>query len=182
MSKLKQKKAPAQGKNNAEMLKNVGKTGEETLWNLLNDILDNRTILFDWYIGIIMSWYKKEDMKISTNYRRKSLTNLPATVHTWIFDGIMRRMRKQIEHNLEELQHGVRKWRSSTQDLIFTLSELGKKFLRKNKEVHTCFIDFTKPHGSATRCMGQSQIEKSSYTNIRKQNENTNEERQNKNR
>ena len=85
-------------------------------------------------------YYIKEGYaKDCNSYRGLTLTSIAEKNLTRILEN---RLREDFKTTTDETLH-FRKERS-TQDAIFLITQTGEKLLRKNKEMHVCFMDLRK--------------------------------------
>ena len=129
----------------AEMLKNMGRNGVDMLTKLFNRIWQEEKIPEDWELGILMPIHKKGDQRECSNYRGITILSTVLKVYERIIE---RRLKVNIEKQLEEPQCGFRKGRG-VQDHIFTLKQL----IEKSGETGMCvaFLDLEKAFDSIPR-------------------------------
>lgn len=140
IKECKRGKSAGNDKITSEMLKNLGKEGEEMLTNIFNKIWNEGHVPQDWTTGIIMPIHKKGDTRNCSNYRGITLLSIASKLYESVIE---KRLRIQIEPQLEEAQSGFRKGRS-TQDHIFTIKQIIEKTRTKNTKVFVAFVDLEK--------------------------------------
>lgn len=140
MVKMKLGKAPGHDELTAEMIKYANMERKEELLNIFNQAWKERKVPLDWQIGIIAPIYKKGDSKECSNYRGITLGSTVGKLYGRILEG---RLRKKVEHTLEESQSGFRKERGTT-DQIFIVRQLCEKAAKVGRQMHVCFVDMEK--------------------------------------
>jgi hypothetical protein len=145
--KIKIGKAPGSDEVAPEMMKYIGVKAKEKLLYIYNLIWKRKVIPREWTNAVIIPIYKKGNTRDCRNYRGISLLCVAAKVYETIIE---RKIRKEIEHKLEDVQSGFRKGHN-TQDHIFTMQQVIEKALKKNKEIHLSFIDMEKAFDSVKR-------------------------------
>ena len=124
----------------AELLKNMGDTGNSWFLELCLGFWNGGEIPDDWGKDLMCPIYKKGDKTACSNYRGISLMPHALKVYERMLEG---RLRECIEEKLGEWQHGFRPDRG-TIDLIFTLKMITEKTWEWNKEKYVAFIDLEK--------------------------------------
>lgn len=140
IKKLKNGKSPGHDKITAEMFKNMGILGKETLRQIYNKVWNEEKVPSDWTLGVILPIHKKGDRKECNNYRGITILSTAVKVFEQIIE---RKLRSITEASLSNSQSGFRKGRS-TQDNIFTIKEIINKTLTHNKEAYFAFLDMEK--------------------------------------
>lgn len=140
LKKLKLGKSAGHDKLTPEMLKYMGKDGEELLRDIINQAWKSGEVPADWKIAIIVPIHKKGDIKDCNNYRGISLLSVVSKLYERILES---RLRDIIEPKLEQEQAGFRPG-YSTQDHIFTIRQISEKLLERNRDMYVCFIDLVK--------------------------------------
>ena len=147
MEKMKLGKAPGHDEITTEMIKYANMERKEELLNIFNQALKERKVPLDWQIGIIAPIYKKGDSKECSNYRGITLGSTVGKLYGRILES---RLRKKVEHTLEESQSGFRKKRG-TVDQIFIVRQLCEKAAKVGRQIHACFVDMEKAFDSIRR-------------------------------
>ena len=137
-------KAPGYDSITAEELKASGESGTDILHKLCNLIWRKESFPTDWGRAIITPIFKKKDKLDCGNYRGISLLSHAGKIFASI---LQRRILKKTEEILSESQAGFRPGRS-TIDQLFTLRQIAKKHLEKNRSLFCCYIDFEKAFDS----------------------------------
>jgi hypothetical protein len=98
----------------------------------------------DWQMAIIYPLYKKGDKLNCSNYRGILLLNAVYTIFT---NTLARYLEMYTEEILGDYQCGVRKGRSTT-DQIFMLLQIIKKIYEFNVDIRKFFIDYKQAYDS----------------------------------
>ena len=140
LKKMKNGKAPGEDRIPAELLKNMGNSGNIWFLELCLSFWNGGEIPDDWGKDLMCPIYKKGDKTVCSNYRGISLMPHALKVYERMLEG---RLRECIEEKLGEWQHGFRPDRG-TIDLIFTLKMIIEKTWEWDKERYIAFIDLEK--------------------------------------
>ena len=137
-------KAPGYDCVTGEELKASGEAGIDILHKLCNQIWKEETFPEDWGKAIITPIFKKKDKLDCSNYRGISLLSHAGKIFTYI---LQKRIQLKAEEILSESQAGFRPGRS-TVDQLFSLRQIGEKYMEKNRDIYICYIDFEKAFDS----------------------------------
>ena len=115
-----------------EMVITAGESGISWTKRLLNTCMRQSKVPEEWRTGLIVSmWKKKGDLPAPGKYRGTTLVSHTMKLLKSILDG---RIRKRIEQELGEEQHGFRKGRGTT-DGMFALRQIG--------DARCCYVNIT---------------------------------------
>ena len=133
-------KAPGEDGIHAEFLQNLGEKGIRILTNIINKIYQQGELPPDFVNNIFIPIPKVNKAMECSDHRTISLISHAAKILLVI---IKNRITPIIERQLSETQLGFRKGRG-TREAIYNLRVLSERLIEKKKEVHICFIDYTK--------------------------------------
>ena len=143
---LKNGKIPGIDQISAELLKRcaTNKSFIELLYILFNKLYDDGIFPSSWAEGVIIPIFKKGERNDTNNYRGITLLSILGKVFTIILN---KRLTKWSEDNklVSENKAGFRKG-FQTFDHIFTLQTLARSYLKGNKKLYVCFVDFKKAY------------------------------------
>ena len=119
------------------------------LWKLCREVFQLEMIPKDWARGLIFPIFKEGDPKVPDNYRGITLLSVVGKLYSMVLN---RRVTGWCERHkvLVEEQAGFRPGRS-TQDHLFTLSEIIRARKKIGKETHCCFLDIRKAYDRVFR-------------------------------
>lgn len=142
LEKLKPSKAPGPDGIPNRLLKELAQELAGPLTLLFNQSIKEGEVPKDWKKANIAPIYKKDDKHKASNYRPVSLTCVCSKILEHI---VVSHLMTHLEKNkiLTNLQHGFRRSRSCTTQLLITTSDLQKHF-DKNTQVDMCILDFSK--------------------------------------
>ena len=144
---MKNGKAPGEDDLSAELYKNLGDKTRKRLLDFLNKMYDTETIPEEFRNSIVVSIFKKGDMKKMENYRGISLLNVCYKIYAKM---MAKRIGTEAESFILECQNGFRSGRSCT-DASYTIKLLMEKRIEYDLETHMCFIDFEKAYDMVNR-------------------------------
>lgn len=147
LKQMKGGKAAGVDELTADMIKAAGIHGIQWLHRILGVIWKENKVPDEWKKGIIIPLFKKGSRKKCTNYRGITLLSHCLKIMEKIIE---KRLRKILEHQFEEQQHGFRSNRG-TIDLIFSLRQLMEKYWEKGKDLIVVFLDLEKAYDSVPR-------------------------------
>lgn len=159
IKEMKTGKAPGDDRITVEMIKKMGENGLQMLLQIINMAWQKEKIPKDWEIRLILPVHKKGDTMDSQNYRGITLLSTP----TKIFEKIIeKRIRKEVEPKLLQVQSGFRKGKS-TQDHVFTIKEIMNRTLARSKTIYITFMDMEKafdrvPRAQIWECLREKRI------------------------
>src|SRR6218665_1599194 len=140
IKQLKDNKAPGQDGMPIELIK----AGEDATIKIITKICNNiwKTGKWpeDWKESTFIPIFKKGDARSCDNYRTIALISHTSKILLKI---IHKRMESTIERELPDNQAGFRKARG-TRDHIANMRWIMERQLEHGKEVHICFIDYSK--------------------------------------
>lgn len=140
IKKMKLGKAAGQDKIAPEMIKYMGRRAEKILLRIFQKAWQEKRIVKDWEVAILIPIFKKGDNRECRNHRGITLVSVPGKVYSRILET---RLRVEVENKLEETQSGFRPGRS-VQDHIFTLRQVIEKTIEYDRDLYLCFIDLEK--------------------------------------
>ena len=118
---IKKGREPGIDKMRVEIVITAGESGVSWTKRLLNTCMRQDKVPEEWRTGLIVSmWKKKGELPAPRKYRGITLVSHTMKLLKRILDG---RIRKRIEQELGEEQHGFRKGRGTT-DGMFALRQL----------------------------------------------------------
>lgn len=145
IQKLKPHKAPGTDGITAEILQAGGEELVDEMFSICNQAWIEEIVPEEWTKSVIVTLPKKGDLGICSNYRTLSLINHMCKVYLLI---ILERLKTAVEPYMAEEQAGFRSDRSTVQQIL-TLRLIEEKITRKKeRQVMSCFIDFTKAFDS----------------------------------
>ncbi|XP_051941766.1 uncharacterized protein LOC127614473 [Hippocampus zosterae] len=113
-------KAPGVDEIRPEFLKALDVVGLSWLTHLCNIAWSTGRVPLDWQTGVVVPLFKKGDRRVCSNYRGITLLSLPGKVYSGVLE---RRVRQEVEPQIEEEQCGFRPGRG-TVDQLYTLSRV----------------------------------------------------------
>ena len=142
MKQLQSSKAPGPDGIPSEIIKPLAEVIAEPLATLFNQSLEEGCLPEEWRVAQVVPIHKGGDRGSTTNYRPVSLTAILLKV----FERILRE--KLVEHLtqnglLSAAQHGFRKRKSCTTNLLCFLDEITER-LDRGEQVEVCYLDFRK--------------------------------------
>jgi len=141
ISNLKNKKAPGLDCIRNEMLKSASNVLAPVLTKLFNVILKSGNFPESWRLSALTVIHKKGDKCNPKNYRGIAVSSNLCKLFCLILHARLTNFCDA--HNIiPNEQIGFRKG-SRTQDHIFTLKHLIDKYLKLNKNLYVCFVDFS---------------------------------------
>lgn len=160
LKKIKNGKSPGHDKITAEMIKKMGRGGQELLLMLYNKLWSEEKIPKEWEVGQIVPIHKKGDNKQCNNYRGITLLSIPLKIYEHILE---KKLRVTIEPTLLETQSGFRRGRSA-QDHIFTIRQISAEICQYNRKAFLAFIDLEKAFDRVPRKKVWEALEKRGVT------------------
>jgi hypothetical protein len=113
-------------------------------------ILSTGTVPTDWTLGVIKPLYKNKGSRgDSDNYRGITLLSYLGKLFTSLINHRLEKCMHTI-HYIGMEQTGFRKGHSTT-DHIFVLHALLEMYLKNNKQIYKCFVDYRKAFDSVNR-------------------------------
>lgn len=140
LKELKNNKAPGQDGMTAEMLKNGGKIITNTLYTLMNQIMQEKKIPDSWNESITIILHKKGDRSDLKNYRPITLLNILYKLFTKILTS---RLTTKFDGYQSKEQAGFRKG-FSTADHLLTMKILIEKANEYHIPMFIALVDFEK--------------------------------------
>ena len=140
LKRMKNGKASGVDQIPAELLKNMGETGNIWLLELFDMLWNGQDIPEDWSKDLICPVYKKGDKTECSNYRGISLMSHTFKVYERILE---KRLRRYAEPKLGEWQSGFRPGRG-TSDMIFTMKIIFEKSWEWKEDKYIAFLDLEK--------------------------------------
>ena len=142
MKQLQMGKAPGPDGIHPEILKPLAEVIAEPLAGLFNQSLEDGSLPAEWKLAQVVPIHKGGDRGTTANYRPVSLTSIVLKV----FERILRD--KLVEHLtvnglLSAAQHGFRKRKSCTTNLLCFLDEITER-IDRGERVEVCYLDFRK--------------------------------------
>jgi hypothetical protein len=139
---LKNNKAVGSDSIANEMLKNCNQKLLLVILKLFNVILQSSRYPHTWSEGIISTIHKSGDSAECNNYRGITISSCLGKLFSTILN---QRLLKYVVNNklIPENQIGFMP-NSRTSDHVFILKNAIDKYLRRNKKLYACFIDFRK--------------------------------------
>ena len=146
ISKMKNCKAPGPSEFQIEMIKALGREGEEWMKDLLRAIWEEEEMPRDWEESLMIYIFKqKGDIMECGNHRGIKLTEHGLKVLERILDERLREIVK-----IGKQQYGFMKGRG-TLDAIFIVRQLQEKRLEGNQKLFCAFIDLEKAYDRIPR-------------------------------
>ena len=146
---LKNNKAVGIDQISNEMIKAAMPLMINPLKNIFNAILCNKHYPEAWKLGIIVNLFKSGDIYDTDNYRGLTINSCLAKVFNTIMNN---RLISYLDKNrvISDKQIGFKK-KARTSDHIFVINTLFRKFMKGNKKLYMCFVDFRKAYDSVWR-------------------------------
>ena len=119
------------------------------LVSFFNEILKSHYYPENWCKGIITPIHKQGEIDNSDKYRDITINSCLSKLFNLL---LTKRLRTFTNDNqvLKFNQIGFQK-SFRTSDHVFTIKTIIKKYLKKNKKLYLCFVDFTKAYDSIWR-------------------------------
>ncbi|CAG4952840.1 unnamed protein product [Parnassius apollo] len=114
------------------------------LTNIFNGILDLSQIPEDWANSTIIFLYKIGDQLNINNYRPISLLQTSYKVFTSI---LLNRLKPKLDY-MQPREHAAFRFKFSTIDYIFVLTQIMETYEEYNKTLYIAFIDYSKASDS----------------------------------
>jgi hypothetical protein len=148
IAKLKKYKLPGSYQIPAEVIQAGGEILLSVIHKLINSIWNKEKLPDQWKESIIVQIHKKGDKTDCNNYRGISL--LP-TLYDISWNTIFSKLNSYIDEIIGDHQCGLRRIRSTTDQIFCIRQIMKKKKLEYNGKVHHLFVDFKKAHDSVRR-------------------------------
>ena len=149
INSLKNKKSPGNDQITNEMIKCTNKVGIKLLTKLFNTILNSGYFPKKWNHGLLRLIHKGGDSDDENNYRAITLNSCLGKVFCTVLNQRLSPLLEE-ENIFNKEQAGFRKNHRTT-DHIFLLRKIVKSFTSQNKNLYTCFVDFSKAFDSIWR-------------------------------
>ena len=150
MKGKKKGRAPDIDEMHVEMVMAAGESGISWTKRLLNRCLRKGKAPEEWWTGLIVPiWKKKGDVQDPGKYRVITLLSHILKLLERILGG---RIRKKVEQELGEEQHGFRKVRGTTGGM-FALRQILEKRLEMQERMAVGFVDLEKAYDTVPRKM-----------------------------
>ena len=145
--RLKKGRAPGACQISAEMLQYGGTAVTEWLHDVISAAWRHERTPQDWRHAVMVTIFKKGDMRDCDNYRGLSLQSVPGKVYALL---LLKKVAKIMDSTVLECQSGFRPGRS-TADHLFSLNQLFSNAIEFRKPLHACFIDLRKAYDTVNR-------------------------------
>ncbi|KAL1446641.1 hypothetical protein WDU94_003506 [Cyamophila willieti] len=142
IEEMKKNKAPGEDGINMEIIKAGGLEIANTIYELIKEIWNEKTIPNEWTEAIVIPIHKKGDKEDCNNYRGISLLNCTYKIFSKI---LLKRLETYTTSIIEEHQAGFIKGRSTT-DQIYIVKETIAKYWEFDRECFLLFVDFSKAY------------------------------------
>ena len=147
LSTLSTDKATGPDEISARLLKECANEIAPSLTALFNKSLSLGKVPQEWKEANVTPIHKKEDIRDVRNYRPISLLSLVSKLLERV---IHIHVSEFVHSSLNEQQHGFRKRRSCTTQLLGVFHDVGKALMDSGKEADLIYLDFSKAFDSVS--------------------------------